>query len=91
MNRSKYFIAAGTLALAIGTFFAGNATKRLFTAVQTLYYKHGSSCTTINSASIFTTTAVTPITFRTAAGNAVTVHSASPCTAGNQVSVSLIP
>lgn len=82
MNKTKLLIATGTFALALGSFFAGNATKKLFTSITNLYYTSGAlhTCTQISSTAVFTTGgAGANITFRTNAGP-VTVFSNNTCT-----------
>lgn len=74
MKRNQIFMAAGAFALAIGSFFAGNAAKKLFTTVNALYWQDATSgvCQQIAGASIFTTTTSSnEIVFKTGGGTTV--------------------
>jgi len=93
MNRNKFLIGTGAFALAIGSFFAGNATKKFFTSIPSLYYKHGANvCTLINATSLFTTggAGTATIAFVTAGGASVNVYTTSSCNTGAKA-VKLIP
>ena len=67
--------------IAVGSFFAGNATKRFFTAYTNLWYKHGvNTCTKMSDLAVYTTGGTgTGISFKTANGAAVSIFTTSSC------------